>query len=96
MAQLIWLAALGVTIWLMKSRKSKVPDGQVANDPLTTEEKIIVWLACLLSPVLAGAIFYYGWKKKLPVKAGKANTISLLAFALELILGIVFFSRGGA
>jgi hypothetical protein len=61
---------------------------QVSQDPLTKKEKIIIWIICVFTPIWGGAIFNYGWKKLLPVKAKKANNISLWVFLIEIILGL--------
>lgn len=79
----------------MRKVKSQVVDGQVINDSLTKKEKIIVWIASLLQPIIAGAVFYYGWKKKLPAKAKQANNISLIVFLLWLVaFGIILYLFG--
>ena len=92
MYTIIWFITLAVSVTLMIRAKSKIEDGQQLVDPLSGTEKAIVWIVCFLNPVLSGAIFYYGWKKKLPVKARKANDISLWAFAIEVLLGgLIFF-----
>lgn len=90
MRQLIWLIGLGGTIYLLKSAKKQVPDGTVSEESLTGQEKVKIWILCLLDPILAGAIFYYGWKKKLPKKGKQANQISLWAFFIEMILYAIF------
>ena len=47
-------------------------------------------------PILAGAILYYGWRKKLPTKAQQANRISWTAVAIEVVLGgLLFFLTQG-
>jgi len=74
---------------LMFNRRSKIPKGQTSQESLTRNEKIYTWIICLLDPILGGAILYYGWKNRLPIKAKKANQISLWAFFLELVIGIV-------
>jgi len=66
------LIVLGVLVWciaFMVTRKSKVPDGQSAPEPLTSSEKLSAWIICLFNPIWGGLILYYGWKKKLPEKA---------------------------
>lgn len=65
--------------------KSQALAGQIANDTIIGNERLYIWLLCLASPVLAGAIFYYGWRKAMPQKARSANRISILALALLLI-----------
>lgn len=98
MTRIIFLAAFLVSIFMMMKTKKTVPEGQTATEPLTGQEKMFIWVLSLLSPILVGATFYYGWKKKLPVKAKQANSISLWAFILELALGfvIVFLLAGSS
>ena len=89
---------LGILIWcivLTVNRRSKVADGQVITDGLTHDEKISVWIICLLNPIWGGAIMYYGWKKKLPEKAKQANNISFKGFFISAILYILYFAFFG-
>lgn len=79
-----------VIVWMVKGRKS-VPEGQVVADPLTGKQKLAMWVLCFMNPVLSGAVFYYGWKNKLPTKAKQANQISLWAFFILILLGIASF-----
>ena len=84
---IIMIGAVVALIFVWRSR-SQLVSGSVVPDSLTGNEKLYVWLLCLLSPVLAGAIFYYGWKKVAPQKAKSANRISIVAL---LILATVFY-----
>ena len=54
-------------------------------DKLQGKEKIIVWLANLINPILAGFLFYYLWKKSFPNKTKQANTISFAVFGIYLV-----------
>jgi len=78
MELIIGLIVLIATIVFTVALKRK-HDG-VSEEPLTVGQKILVWVLCLLNPVVAGAIMYYGWRKSLPAKAKTANHISLIAF----------------
>lgn len=77
-------------ILMLKTRKS-VPAGQSAENSLTPAEILYIWILCLIDPVLAGAVFYYGWRKKLPKKAHQANHISLWAFLIIVLVSIGFW-----
>ena len=72
----IILAIFIITIVYMIKEKRRVPEGQTVQDPLTGKQKALIWILCLLNPLVAGIIFYYGWEKRLPVKARQANQIS--------------------
>ena len=81
------IGAVVALIFVWRSR-AHFASGVAVTDPLTGSERLYVWLLSLLSPVLAGAIFYYGWKKVAPQKAKSANRISIVAL---VILAVVFY-----
>lgn len=83
---LLWLIGLIITVTVMRRAKSKVPYGIVLQENLTSQEKIIIWITCIVDPILAGAIYYFGWRKVLPLKAKSANLISWLAFVGTSVL----------
>jgi hypothetical protein len=93
---LIVVFSLGL-IWsiaFMLNRQSKVlvmHDVDFSKEPLKKFEIYNIWCICLLSPMLGGAILYYGWKKNMPIKAKDANKISILAFIADLF---IFFLYG--
>ena len=66
-------------------------DSPIPDTPLTRREKLIIWLLCALAPIAGGIWFYYGWVKKLPIKAKQANNISLTTFAIETIPAIITY-----
>lgn len=71
-----------VSFFVMRKEKSAVPEGQVDESPLSGKKLWYVFILCLLSPLIAQSIFYYGWKKRLPKKAKKANNLGWLAFLI--------------
>jgi TRAP-type C4-dicarboxylate transport system permease small subunit len=75
----------------MARRKSHISKGQVVDDVLTFGEKVFIWIICIVDPLFGGFIFYYGWKKALPQMAKEANRISMYAFGIEVVLGILYF-----
>jgi len=79
------------SIIVMKRVKAKISPGQISQEPLTKDEKIKIWILALLNPIWAGLIFYFGWRKLLPIKAKKANIISFVAF----IPWLLFFALTG-
>lgn len=90
MPQIISLIILVTAIWYTVKVRKLARAGQ-AVDSLGGGEKVYIWVSSLLNPVFSGAAFYYGWKKLLPHKAKQANAISLWAFLIELVLGVVLF-----
>jgi len=68
-----------VSFFVMRKEKSTVPEGQVDESPLSGNLLWYVIILCLLAPLIAQTIFYYGWKKRLPKKAKKANNLGWLA-----------------
>jgi len=92
MKSIIFIAVLFIAIFQMNKVKKGIPDGQIVNNPLTRTEKSIVWVLCMLNPVFSGAVFYYGWKSKLPLKAKSANNIAIISFFIWLIVYVLLFS----
>lgn len=60
------------------------------KDKLEGSEKIIVWVASIVNPIIAGLLFYSMWKKNFPKKARQANIISFVVALVE-IAGYVFY-----
>jgi hypothetical protein len=94
MIQLIWqvvsIILLITVIWHMIAVRKQAKMGK-ASDSLKGGEKVYVWVVSLIDPVVAGAFFYYGWKKMLPNKAKQANAISLWSFLILIILGAGYY-----
>lgn len=89
---LILIIVFIIVIFFEITTKKKLTDGQVSQEPLTTKQKVLTWILCIFNPIIAGAVLYYGWKKQLPIKAKQANSISLWAFLLEIIIGLILSS----
>ena len=60
------------------------------KDKLEGKERIIVWIANLVNPLIAGFLFYYLWKKNFPDKAKQANKISFIVFVIYMV-GYIFY-----
>jgi hypothetical protein len=76
------------SIYFMITTKKHINQSNGQNS-LDKNEKIITWVTCLGTPLFAGAVYYYGWKKIFPQKAKQANNISWLAM---LILAFAWFT----
>lgn len=87
--QIIFLVVFITVIVFEVVTKRKLASDQVSQDPLSGKEKLLAWILCIFNPILAGAILYYGWKKRLPVKAKQANSISWKAFILAIVLSFI-------
>lgn len=85
---LIWLI---VAVLYMSSVLKK----NFVDCPLTLQERLVVICTSIFSPVISGAIYYYGWKQKLPTKAKQANTISLVVVFLGLVGFLTYFLYQG-
>ncbi len=86
-----WVIFIVVTIaafGYMLSLRKKVPRGQIDPLPLSKAQTIYIFACVLLSPIVAGAIFYYGWIAKMPKKAKTANLYSIF---VALLLGIIAY-----
>jgi hypothetical protein len=82
----IFITATIASKLYMNSVKSAVPKGEVNLEPLTKKEKTYILVLSILSPIVAGAVFYYGWIKKLPKKAKRANVYSFIVFFILLAI----------
>ncbi len=71
-----------ISFFVMRKEKSLVPEGQVDESPLSGNVLWYVFILCLLAPLIAQTVFYYGWKKRLPKKAKKANNLGWLAILI--------------
>ena len=91
---ILLLVAIVFAFYFMLRERKKVPEGQVIQDPISPSLKPLVWIICFFNPVWGGAIFYYGWKKRMPVMAKQANNASLLIFLLQIILGFALIYLG--
>lgn len=60
------------------------------TDKLEGKEKIFVWIANIINPVIAGMLFYYMWKKSFPEKAKQVNRISFIVFGLEVAVYLLY------
>lgn len=60
------------------------------KDTLQGSEKIVVWIANIVNPLLAGFLFYYMWKKSFPHKASQANKVSFIVFGVEIIAYLLY------
>jgi Na+-transporting methylmalonyl-CoA/oxaloacetate decarboxylase gamma subunit len=85
MQLLIFLAVLAYSIYFMKSVKKN----SSKDSGLTKAEKIKVIASEALNPLIAGAIYYYGWRKQLPQKANQANKYSFIIFGAYILFGVI-------
>lgn len=63
----------------------------MGKDILEGREKIIVWAANIVNPVIAGFLFYYMWRKSFPNKAKQANRISYIMAGVWFV-GYILYS----
>ena len=49
---IIILAAFIITIVYTIKEKRRVPEGQIAQDPLAGGQKALIWILCLLDPIV--------------------------------------------
>lgn len=68
----------------------------MGKDKLEGKERIIVWVANLINPLIAGFLFYYSWRKKFPNKAKQANKISFVVFVVYMAGYIIYKFAGGS
>jgi len=88
MTGILMVAAFIVSFIIMRRSVTASRNTENREILLNQSEKIWVWVLCFLSPILAGGVFYYGWRTPLPEKAEQANKISWMAFFLRLVVEI--------
>lgn len=81
--------SLIITIFYMVKIRKTVKKGSQSMEALTKNEKILIWIICFLNPIASGAIYYFGWIKRLPQKAKQANKISWIALILLIIVSAI-------
>lgn len=95
MSSIITFIVFMFAIWYMLKVNKQAINKQTQvgqmSDSLSDGEKVYIWITCFLNPLISGAVFYYGWKTLLPNKAKQANAISMWAFLIEVIFGIIVF-----
>ncbi len=80
--QLTEIITFIAAIILMAQELGQLSTGEVSEKPLRGGKQLFVELIALVNPIAAGAIFYYGWRKRLPLMAKTANHFSFLGFFL--------------
>lgn len=88
----IFLASTVAALLYMVRMRRKPVDPERDGAPLTSRQQPFVIVLLVLSPLIAGGIFYYGWIARFPKKARQANRWSIIVFALlvalYLLLGV--------
>ena len=56
-----------------------------ADGLLTKSEKLPIIITEIFSPIIAGAFYYYCWKKQFSIKARQANKYSWIIFGIEFL-----------
>lgn len=70
-------------------------EGEAATDTgLTRNEKLQVIITEIFNPIIAGAFYYYTWKKQFPKKASQANLYSWIIIGIGFMLGVILYQFG--
>lgn len=72
-------------LYIIKT-KSELKRGLMVPGEFTTPEKRAIWILCFANPVIFGAIFYYSFRKDLPMRAKYANQASWWAFFILVFI----------
>ncbi len=73
-----------LTLALMRTEKNKHNDSELKGKLFWQ-----VFVLTFLNPIFSQAIFYYGWKNKLPKKAKKANQLGWFTFLILILISIL-------
>ncbi len=84
--QILGLSCLGGSVYLLVKEREKVPAGQSSDESWTIHYKILILIFSIFSPIITGAILYYGLRNKSPKKAKTANHLSFLGLIIFLVL----------
>lgn len=74
----------------MKKAKKNLNLEKGLQELLVGDEKKKVFILSLLNPIWAGIIFYFGWRKVLPMKAKTANHMTFLALFIWIVASYIF------
>ena len=90
MQNIIPIVALVFIIWYM----NRIKKLNLKDELLSRNEKIIVMVSEIFSPLVGGAIYYFGWRNFYPKKAVQAKNYSVIIFIISflLALSIVFLT----
>ncbi len=79
------VSTIAAALYMVRMRRKSVDDVR-DQAPLTSRQKPFVLALIVLSPLVAGTIFYYGWNKRFPKKAKWANNWSIIVFVILVLL----------
>ncbi len=85
MGLVIFIIVLFYSFYLM----DKIKERSKKDGSLTRSEKIQIIITEVFNPIVAGAVYYYGWKKTMPKNAKWANRYSWYVFGALILLGIL-------
>ncbi len=83
---LLELSSLAGSIFLLVSEREKVAPDQSSVEPWSVGQKVLIFFLTVFSPVISGAILYYGLRKRCPTKARAANWFSFLGLVIYLAI----------
>lgn len=81
---------LAISLWFTFNLVNQVLNRSGDNSPLTPDEKKKIIITEFFNPIIAGAFYYYCWKKVFPTKASQANKYSWIIVGIQLILGVAY------
>ena len=95
---LIVVISLTASFLIMRREKTTIPAGGVDTSRLSRGKRWIIFMLCIITPVVSQAIFYYGWKNVMLNKAKTANLIGFIAYPFWIVtfgfLRIILFGPG--
>jgi hypothetical protein len=79
------MAALLFGLWFGSRLINQVLLQESNTAALTASERWVVLVTEFLNPLVVGAFYYHGWKKKFPNKATQAGNHGMSIFVLQLV-----------
>ena len=84
---ILFLTATVYSVYYSRKLKETVKD---KSSELTSNEILHVVVPEIFSPIIAGAVYFYGWRKDMPRRASQANKYSWIIFGTIGFFGVIW------
>jgi hypothetical protein len=84
--EVLAIASLLAAIFILVKEREKIPAGQSSFESWGKKELFLIFLVNVFSPIVSGAVLYYGLRRRWPTKAKIANHFSYVGLVLYLLL----------
>ena len=88
----MFIVATVYSVYYSRKLKETVND---KSSELISNEILHVVVPEIFSPIIAGAVYFYSWRKSMPKKASQANKYSWIIIGIFVFFGIIWNSLTG-